>query len=176
MYIDPKDIRVGDKSLAEIIASHEKWLRDEVGGARAHLVRANLESANLYSANLERANLESAHLESANLYSANLESANLYSANLESANLESAHLESANLYGANLVRANQIFLLGPIGSRGDFLYAVKHDKKIMVKTGCFWGALAAFENAVKSTHEDNIHSQTYNAAIVLIRKYFKLVE
>ncbi len=165
-YRNPKDIQIDGKSLADIIVSHEKWLRGEVDGERA----------DLYGANLYGADLRSANLESANLRSANLRSANLESANLESANLRSANLRSANLYGANLYGANGLFLLGPIGSRGDFLYAVKHDSKIMVKAGCFWGTLAEFKAAVKKTHGGNLHDKTYSAAIVLVRKYFKILE
>jgi hypothetical protein len=46
----------------------------------------------------------------------------------------------------------------------------------MVKAGCFWGTLGEFKDAVKKTHAGSIHEATYNAAIVLVRKYFKLLE
>ena len=69
--------------LKNILDKHLKWLRNESGGERADLSRANLSRANL-----SRANLSGADLSRANLYGANLSGANLYGANLSGANLE----------------------------------------------------------------------------------------
>jgi hypothetical protein len=93
-------------------------------------------------------------------------------ADLTGTYLTGAYLTGAYLTGANLTGANDIVAIGPIGSRGDFIFSVKHEKSIMVKTGCFWGTLAEFKSAVKKTHNENEYSQSYAAAIVFIRKYF----
>ena len=83
--------------LKEILANHFKWLRDEDGGSRANLSRANL-----YGADLSRANLSCADLYGANLSRANLYGADLYGANLCGADLSGADLSRANLYGAKI--------------------------------------------------------------------------
>ena len=133
----PDEIKIGDKTLTEIIELHRKLIDGESGGSRA----------NLYGANLRGADLRGADLRGANLY-------------------------GANLRGANLRGAENIIALGPIGSRGDFIFGVRHEKVIMIKTGCFWGTLTEFKNAVRKTHNDNEYAQAYAAAIVFIRKYF----
>ncbi len=68
--------------LAEVIESHDKWLRGEGCGSRANLSRANLSRANLSRADLSGANLYGADLSDANLSRANLSRADLYGANL----------------------------------------------------------------------------------------------
>ena len=65
------------EELAEIVAKHSEWLRNEESGVRAYLEGANLRGANLGGADLRGANLGGANLERANLEGANLEGANL---------------------------------------------------------------------------------------------------
>ena len=151
----------------------------------ANLESANLESANLYAANLRSANLESANLYAANLRSANLRSAylrsadlrsaNLYAANLYAANLESANLESANLYeGCKLVGERPVFQIGPIGSRCAYLTVFLTNKGIHLRTGCFFGPIEKFREALESTHDGNVHGKEYAAALDLILKHAEL--
>ena len=71
----PDEIKIGDKTLTEIIELHRKWIDDESGGNRANLRSANLSGADLYNANLSGANLSGANLSGANLYNANLSGA-----------------------------------------------------------------------------------------------------
>ena len=125
--------------------------------------------------NLRSANLRSADLRSANLYAANLESANLYAADLESANLESANLESANLYeGCKLVGERPVFQIGPIGSRCAYLTVFLTNKGIHLRTGCFFGPIEKFREALESTHDGNVHGKEYAAALDLILKHAEL--
>jgi hypothetical protein len=148
-------------NLTDVLEKHKKWLDQELCGERANLRGADLRGANLrgaelYRANLYRANLSGADLSGADLYGANLSWANLYGANLYGANLS-----GADLYGADLRRANGILVFGPGGSRGDLLYAVKHDKKIMWEAGCFWGNTKEFKSAIKETHGNNQYAKWY---------------
>ena len=83
--------------LKMILDKHHKWLKNELGGARA-----NLSYANLYGADLRDADLSGADLSSANLSGADLSSANLSGADLSYADLSGADLYGADLYGANL--------------------------------------------------------------------------
>ena len=89
------------EKLNEIIADHNKWLKNE-GGECAELSGANLIGANLRGANLRGANLRGADLWMANLHKANLYKADLRGADLCMANLHKADLRGASLEGAIL--------------------------------------------------------------------------
>ena len=115
------------------------------------------------------------NLRSANLRSADLRSANLYAANLYAANLESANLESANLYeGCKLVGERPVFQIGPIGSRCAYLTVFLTNKGIHLRTGCFFGPIEKFREALESTHDGNVHGKEYAAALDLILKHAEL--
>jgi uncharacterized protein YjbI with pentapeptide repeats len=180
-------------NLPEVLKNHLKWLMSEPGGERANLSGADLHSADLSDANLSGADLRHANLRHADLrhadlryadlryadlheaylYGADLRHANLYDANLSGADLSGADLYDANLSGADLSGADGLIAITPIGSRGDILLAIDHSTTIYIKTGCFWGTIAEFETAVKTTHGDNAHAKAYRAAIVLIKVYFE---
>ncbi len=180
----------------QILQRHAKWLADEEGGKRANLYGANLCAANLCAANLCGANLRGADLYGANLrnadlrnadlrvadlcgadlrgadlYGANLRNADLCGADLYGANLRNADLRDADLYGADLCGAKNILAVGPIGSRLDITYAVKHRDRIMIKCGCFWGDLEQWQAQCRVTHGDNSHAAAYAAAADFIRAY-----
>jgi hypothetical protein len=160
------------KELTKILESHRRWIYSAgKEGARADLTGAdltgaNLRKVNLYGAILYKANLRDADLRGANLAVANLRKADLAGADLRGADLCEAYLRKADLYGAI-----NILSLGPIGSRGDFLYAVNHGDKIMIKTGCFWGYLEEFAKKVQEKHGDNPHGKAYASAIAHIKVF-----
>ena len=128
--------------LKEILESHGKWLRDEVG-EKADLIEANLIEADLIEANLSEADLRRADLSGANLSGANLRGADLSEADLRRADLIEADLRRADLSGANLRGADlsgadlseKIIQVGPIGSRKDYtIYWIDRD---VVQCGCW---------------------------------------
>jgi hypothetical protein len=183
----PDEITINEKSLTDILELHRKWTMGEAEGNRANmsdadlggaylsgadLSGADLSDANLSGADMSDADLGGAYLGGAYLRGANLRGADLSGANLSGANLSGADLSGAYLSGADLSGADGIIAIGPIGSRGDFIFGIRHEKTIMIKTGCFWGTLAEFKKQVKATHKENEHAQAYEAAIVFIRKYF----
>ena len=81
--------------------------------------------------------------------------------------------ERADLSGAYLRGAKGILSIGSGGSRGDMLYAVKHETCVMIKAGCFWGTLDEFHVAVEKTHGDNEHGRYYRAVIELVKTWEK---
>ncbi len=131
---EPKDIKIGEFTLKEILERHRHWWLEDCDGWRnmranlygadlcgadlcgadlsradlsgAGLSRANLYGADLCGADLSRAGLSGAGLSRANLCGADLSRADLSRANLSGANLSGANLSRANLYGANLSGAN----------------------------------------------------------------------
>jgi hypothetical protein len=138
--------------------------------------KTDLSGANLYRADLSGANLSGAYLYRADLYRADLSRANLSEANLYRADLSRANLSEANLYRADLSRANlseakNILFVGPIGSRGDITYIVRHDDALCVKCGCFWGTMDEFAVRVEAEHGDNEHGIAYRAVIEFVKAY-----
>ena len=148
----------------------------------AYLEGANLEGANLRGAYLRAANLRGAYLRAANLRGAYLEGAYLRGANLEGANLEGAYLRGANLRGAyldeekklKLVGDRPVLIIGPIGSRNDYLTTYVTCAGIYLRAGCFFGTLEQFKAKLKETHADNNHGKEYQAALALVAMHAKL--
>ena len=79
----PEDIKIGDKTLAEVIENHKHWWNEDCEGWRD--MRADLSGANLRGADLSEANLSGANLSGADLSEANLSGAYLRGANLRGA-------------------------------------------------------------------------------------------
>ena len=149
---NPSTIIIDGKPLSEIIELNKAYWHDEEGGSRADLRGAYLTGADLRGADLRGADLTRAYL--------------------TGADLRGADLRGADLTGADLRGADGIIVVGPIGSRQDFLYAVQHKDVVMVKTGCFWGDISHFEKSVSEKHEGNNYGKAYAAAITFIKEYF----
>ena len=103
-----------------------------------------------------------------------LRGANLYGADLHGANLRGANLYGANLGGKKLIGGRPFFIIGPIGSRGDYVQAWITDAGVMIRAGCFFDTRNQFELALDATHGQNNHGQEYRAALVLIDKHAEL--
>lgn len=140
----------------------------------ADLTKATLERANLEGANLYEANLEGVNLKRANLKGANITRANLKGANLEGANLDGAYLEGADGEKLNLVGIRPLLIIGPIGSRSDYLNAILTDHGLYLKTGCFFGTRDEFVKSLDDTHKGNEHAREYRAALTLIEAHAAL--
>ena len=121
--------------IKEVIALHEDWLNNKIGGERADLSGANLSGANLGEADLRRANLGEADLRRADLRRADLRRADLSGADLRDTDLREADLSGADLSGADLRIAglNGAFLTGADLSGADLsgvrLEGIKGDGK-----------------------------------------------
>jgi uncharacterized protein YjbI with pentapeptide repeats len=168
----------------------EKATQSDANLSGANLSDANLSDANLSGAYLRGANLRGANLSDANLSDANLSGANLSGAYLRGANLRGAYLSGANLSDANLSDANlsdanlsdnskiigkrPVFIIGPIGSRCDYLTSYMTDSGVKIQAGCFFGDLEKFESAVKETHGSKIHGKEYTAAIAMIKAHAEI--
>ena len=80
---------------------------------------------------------------------------------------------SAQVTGnAKLAKSSDYLLIGPIGSRADFMTWTRSDN--CIATGCFRGTVKEFLLAVRETHGDNEHAQAYRAAVEFIRAMEKL--
>ena len=95
---------------------------------------------------------------------------------VQQAVMRGADLRSADLSGAygkqlTLVGSRPVFVLGPIGSRCDYLTAYLTDAGVHVRAGCFFDTLEAFRAAVVAEHADNNHGREYMAAIAMIEAH-----
>ena len=99
----PEDIKIGDKTLAEVIENHKHWQNEDCEGWRN--MRADLRGADLSEADLRGAELSEADLRGADLREADLRGADLRGADLSEAYLRGADLSEADLRGANLSEA-----------------------------------------------------------------------
>ena len=102
--IKPEDIKIGDKTLAEVIENHNHWWNEDCEGWRD--MRADLSGAHLREADLRGADLRGADLRGADLRRADLRRADLSGAYLSRADLSGAHLSGADLRGAYLSGAD----------------------------------------------------------------------
>ena len=93
----------------------------------------------------------------------------------DGANLTGADLTGAYLHGGEkLIGKRPILVIGPIGSRCDYLIAYLTDKGVRLLAGCFFGDIDTFRNKLESTHGDNDHAAEYRAALVMIEKHAEI--
>ena len=104
--IKPEDIKIGDKTLAEVIENHNHWWNEDCEGWRD--MRADLSGAHLREADLRGADLRGADLRRADLRRADLSGAYLSRADLSGAHLSGADLRGAYLSGADLSGAKNV--------------------------------------------------------------------
>ena len=97
----PEDIKIGDKTLAEVIENHKHWWNEDCDGWRD--MRADLSGSDLREADLRGAYLSEADLRGAYLRGADLREADLRRADLRGADLREADLRGADLRGAENV-------------------------------------------------------------------------
>ena len=97
----PEDIKIGDKTLAEVIENHKHWWNEDCEGWRD--IRAYLRRADLRGADLSEADLRGEYLRGADLSGADLREADLRGADLRGADLSGADLSEADLSEAENV-------------------------------------------------------------------------
>ena len=102
----PEEIKIGNKTLAEVIENHKHWLKEDCEEWRA--MRADLRGADLRGAYLSEADLSEADLRGADLRGAYLSEADLRGADLSEADLRGADLRGADLRGADLSGAENV--------------------------------------------------------------------
>jgi hypothetical protein len=134
----------------EIMKNNNLFTLSEADLRGADLRGANLRGADLSEADLRWADLSGANLSGADLSEADLRGADLSGANLSRADLHKADLHGADLSGADLSGAIWIIsiYIPDMSSRGDYLYAVRHNTGWMFKAGCFWGTAEEFRSRI----------------------------
>ena len=148
---------------------------------KVSLSGADLRGAYLRGTYLRGADLRGAYLRGADLSGAHLSGADLSGADLSGAHLSGAYLSGADLSGAKLKDGSEIdyaprpvVYFGPFGSDARELLAFRTKQGIRIQTGCFFGTVPEFVDAVKKKHADNEHGQEYAAVLELVGLHFKL--
>lgn len=139
-------------------------------------IRDRFTGAVLFALKTESTRLcvEAAVKAGANLSDANLSGAYLSGADLSRANLSRAYLGGSNGEKLVLVGTQPIIQIGPIGSRADTLTAFFADAATYVRTGCFFGSLDQFREAVHRTHATSKFAREYLAAIAQIELHAEI--
>ena len=110
----PKDIKIGNYTLEEILERHQHWLNKDCENwenMQADLSYTDLSYANLSGADLREAEMTDANMVEANMHGAimsyaNMSGTNMIYANLSGADLRGADMSDANMSGANMCGAN----------------------------------------------------------------------
>ena len=180
-------IKIEIKTIwGDIIFTHEKennTVKDtlqEAVRSGADLRGAYLGGAYLRGAYLRGADLGGAYLRGADLRGAYLGGADLRGADLGGAYLGGAYLGGADLGGADLgeewgklEKNTDVFVAGPLGSRGDYTTFFHTDKGIFVRCGCFNGTIDEFVIKVKETHGGNEHAKNYLAIAEFVKQKYQ---
>ena len=106
---NPKDIKIGDYTLEEILERHLHWLNRDCKNwesMQADLHNADLSSANMMGADMRGANLHGADMSYANMRYTNLHGAKMCGANMSYTNLHGANMSYADISYANMDGAN----------------------------------------------------------------------
>ena len=104
---DPKDIKIGDYTLEEILERHKHWLNRDCENWES--MKADLHNVDLHSANIRGADMRGADMSYANMRSANIRGADMRGANMRGADLHDTDMRSANMRGADLHSANMSY-------------------------------------------------------------------
>ena len=97
---EPKDIKIGDYTLEEILERHKHWLNRDCENWES--MQADLHNADLHSANMRGADLRSTDMSYANLHGADMCGANMMGANMCGANMIDTNMRGADLRNANM--------------------------------------------------------------------------
>ena len=101
---EPKDIKIGNYTLEEILERHLHWLNRDCENWES--MRADLHNVDLHDANMSYANMCGIDLHNANMRDANMSYADMSYANMCGANIHSANMSYANMSYANMRYAN----------------------------------------------------------------------
>ena len=136
--------------------------------------RYALEKAVKDDADLRGSNLRGSNLSHSNLSGSNLSGSDLRYSDLSGSDMRGSNLSGSNLSGEKLIGDRPVLMVGPIGSRCDYLAAYLTDKGVRLRAGCFFGDVDTFRAKLEETHGDTNHAAEYHAALALIEKHAEI--
>ena len=126
---EPKDIKIGDYTLEEILERHLHWLNRDCENwedmqadlryadlryadlrytdlRNANMSYANMRYANMRNANVSYANMSYADMRNTNMSYANMSYADIRSVDMRYANMRSVDMRNVNMIGVDMIGAN----------------------------------------------------------------------
>ena len=97
---EPKDIKIGNYTLEEILERHLHWLNRDCENWES--MRADLHNADLHDADMSYANMRGANMKGANMHGADISYANIRYTNLHDVNMSYANMHDADMSGTNM--------------------------------------------------------------------------
>ena len=97
---EPKDIKIGNYTLEEILERHQHWLNKDCENWKN--MRADLRGANMRYANMRYADMRYADMRGANMRGADMGDADMRGANMRYADMRDADMSGANMRHANM--------------------------------------------------------------------------
>ena len=101
---EPKDIKIGNYTLEEILERHKHWLNRDCENWES--MRADLHDADLHDANMSYANMRGANMKGANMKGANMHGADISYVNIRYTNLHDVNMSYANMHDADMSGTN----------------------------------------------------------------------
>ena len=101
---EPKDIKIGNYTLEEILERHLHWLNRDCENWES--MQADLHDADLHDANMSYANLRGAYMRGADMSGTNMSYANLRGADMRCADMSGTNMRCADMRGTNMSYAN----------------------------------------------------------------------
>ena len=101
---EPKDIKIGNYTLEEILERHLHWLNRDCENWES--MRADLHNADMSYANMRCVDLHDANMSGANMRGADMSYANMRCANMSYANMSYANMIESNLTDTNMIESN----------------------------------------------------------------------
>ena len=101
---EPKDIKIGNYTLEEILERHLHWLNRDCENWES--MRADLHDADLHDANMSYANMHGAYMRGANMRGVDMCGADISYANMHGAYMCGANMRNANMRYADMSYAN----------------------------------------------------------------------
>ena len=101
---EPKDIKIGDYTLEEILERHQHWLNRDCENWES--MRADLHDADLHDANMSYTNMRGIDMRGANMKGANMHGADISYVNIRYTNLHDVNMSYANMHDADMSGTN----------------------------------------------------------------------
>ena len=101
---EPKDIKIGNYTLEEILERHKHWLNRDCENWES--MQADLHGVDISYANMRGVNMSYANMRGANMRGADMSGANMHGADMCGVNMSYANMHGAVMCGVNMSYAN----------------------------------------------------------------------
>ena len=99
---EPKDIKIGNYTLEEILERHKHWLNRDCENWES--MQADLHNADLHDADMSYTNMRGANMSCADMNGADMNGANMSCADMSGADMNGANMSGANMSGVDRLR------------------------------------------------------------------------